>query len=95
MHTHTQLCLLPCTSDVGPVCRRLPWPQQTSCLTPHPALNAPLNTLAPPLHLPSQLDFQPGQGDYRVYIVNLNLAMGASYFMRIYATNGAGLEGFR
>ena len=44
---------------------------------------------------PPQLDFQPGQGDYRVYIVNLDLARGASYFMRIFATNGAGLESFR
>ncbi len=52
-----------------------------------------LETLCSPSH--PQLDFQPGQGDYRVYIVNLDLARGSSYFMRIYATNGAGLESFR
>ena len=49
-----------------------------------------------PSHRPHpQLDFQAGQGDYRVYIVNLDLAQGSAYFMRIYATNRAGLEGYR
>lgn len=48
-----------------------------------------------PITNKTRLDFQPGQGDYRVYIVNLDLARGGSYFMRIYATNGAGLEGYR
>ena len=30
-----------------------------------------------------------------MYVINLSLAWGASYFMRVYATNGAGLEGYR
>jgi hypothetical protein len=30
-----------------------------------------------------------------VVVINLDLRDGAPYFMRISATNGAGLEGFR
>ncbi len=42
-----------------------------------------------------QLDLRPSQGEFRVYVINLDLQKGSAYFMRIYATNGAGLEGFR
>ena len=30
-----------------------------------------------------------------VYIINLQLDGGSSYFVRVYAVNGAGLEGFK
>lgn len=29
------------------------------------------------------------------YVINLSLREGSAYFMRIYALNGAGLEGYR
>lgn len=68
---------------------------------------SPLLLLTSFLHLPSppwpsspltcpQLDFDPSsQGEFRVYVINLGLRDGGTYFMRIYARNGAGLEGYR
>lgn len=44
----------------------------------------------------TKLDFDPSsQGEFRVYVINLGLRDGGTYFMRIYARNGAGLEGYR
>ena len=33
--------------------------------------------------------------DRSVYVINLGLELSSSYFVRIYAMNGAGLEGYR
>lgn len=85
-HANAAVCCPPCTASSQ---RSHPMPFALVLALHH-------TPPAPPLPTPhSQLDFQPGQGDYRVYIVNLDLARGGSYFMRIYATNGAGLEGYR
>ncbi|PSC75196.1 Helicase sen1 [Micractinium conductrix] len=43
----------------------------------------------------TQLNLEPDQGEFRVYVINLDLKRGSAYFMRIYATNGAGLEGYK
>jgi hypothetical protein len=62
-----------------------------ACL-PNPPESIPVPLLASSL----QLNFNPQtQGEFRVYVINLQLRDGAAYFMRIYARNGAGLEGFR
>jgi hypothetical protein len=42
-----------------------------------------------------QLDLDPAGTEFQVVVINLDLRDGAHYFMRISATNGAGLEGFR
>ncbi|KAL4419982.1 hypothetical protein ABPG75_007080 [Micractinium tetrahymenae] len=51
--------------------------------------------VGPPVTNKTQLDLRPSQGEFRVYVINLDLQKGSAYFMRIYATNGAGLEAFR
>ena len=51
----------------------------------------------PPIpFLPSlQLELAPAGTEFQVVVINLDLKEGSPYFMRISATNGAGLEGFR
>ena len=73
-------------------CAPAPLPTHPCCFT-HPSRTH----LSPhPLqHHTTQLYFDPSQDEFRVYVINLRLWVGGVFFMRVYARNGAGLEGFR
>ena len=58
--------------------------------SPRRGLPPRARTPAPPSPPPPQLGL-----DRSVYIINLQLDPGASYFVRVYAMNGAGIEGFK